>query len=169
MSISKNEIGLYETEIDGDKYEFEKWGAEDASDVLLDIITIVGQPLGMGAAALFGKDEDGVKGIDRDMDPDIIGKIMESLTGNVGKNKLVVKSLLKKLSTDRVQCNSKPIASFNIHYRDKLFHMTKVVRAGLEVQFGNFFDAVLGQNGIKVPKGIINRDLRTSNGATGAQ
>jgi hypothetical protein len=25
---SKNETGLYEVEIDGKKYEFEKWGAE---------------------------------------------------------------------------------------------------------------------------------------------
>lgn len=164
MSHTKNEVGMYEVLVDDHKYEFEKWGAEDASDALLDIITIVGKPLGMGAAVLFSKNEDGEK---QKADPDLIGSIMEALTTNVGKNKATVKMLIKKLSSEKVLCDGAKI-NFNLHYKDRMSHMLKVVSSGLEVQFGNFFEELLGRSGITVPQGIMNRDFRTSPGATGA-
>lgn len=157
MSVRKNDAGLYEVEIDGTKYEFEKWGAEDATDALLDIAGIVGKPLGMGVAALFGRDEDGKAGMDKKLDPDAIGKVMEALSGQVGANKAIVKGLIKKLASEKVIANGAKITSFNTYYSDRMSHLMKVVRAGLEVQYGNFFGEILGASGVSLPQSLMNK------------
>lgn len=166
VSPIKNEAGLYEIDIDDKKYEFQKWGAEEALDALLEIAAITGKPLGMGAAAMFGKDENGGAGLDKQIDTNIIGTIMEALSTQIGANKLIIKALVKKLSSEKVLCDGGPV-NFNTHYQDKLAHLFKVVQAGLEVQFGNFFGALLGATGVKLPKGITNRESPISNGQSG--
>jgi hypothetical protein len=164
MQATRNQqSGLYEAEIDGVKYEFSKWGADDANDVLLDLASILGKPLGMGAAAFFGKDRDGEKKLDKTMDPNVIGAIMEALSGQIGANKVTVKALIKKLAAEGVFCNGKPI-TFNTHYADRLGHQFRVVKTALEVQFGNFFGELTGLVGIQVPEGmagIMNRGPQT--------
>jgi hypothetical protein len=133
--MKKNEHGLYEADIDGEKYEFEKWGAEDALDVLIDISQMVGKPLGMAIATMLGKE-----GLEKDVDPNMVGSVFESLFQNC--NKANTKPLIKKLCSEKVMCGGKKI-SFDKHYEDRLMHCFKVVKANLEVQYGNFFGELL--------------------------
>lgn len=153
--MRKNESGLYEVEVDGKKYEFEKWGAEESTDVLLDLVAITGKPIGSGVSAFFGKEAEGEPGLDRKMDSNVMGQIIESLTQKVGENKSICKMLIKKLSSEKVLCEGAKI-NFNVHYQDNLGHMLKVVKAALEVQYGNFIEGFLGRAGVKVP-GLTNR------------
>lgn len=152
--IKKNESGLFETDIEGHKYEFEKWGAEDATDVLLDIATLVGKPLGVGIATVVDK----LKGdkLDEKIDPNLVGSIVEAMTEKAGTHKAMVKGLIKKLSSEKVLVDGKPIA-FNSYYQDRLDLVFKVVSAALEVQYGNFFAAITGPVGLATAKGLINR------------
>lgn len=154
MSIKKTEAGLYETEIEGHRYEFEKWGAEDATDVLLDIATLVGKPLGVGIATVFDK----LKGdkLDEKIDPNLVGAIVEAMTEKAGTHKALVKALIKKLSSEKVLVDGKTI-NYNIYYQDRLDLVFKVVSAALEVQYGNFFVAITGPAGVAAAKGLINR------------
>ena len=153
--MRKNESGLYEVEIDGLKYEFEKWGAEDSYDVLLDIAKICGKPLGLAVGALFGKG-----GLDTDFNPDMIGTVMEALVQGIG-DKAITKAITKKLTAEKCFCDGQKI-NFNSHYQDRLDHMFKVLLAALEVQYGNFFAALLGLLGSKPSfKGLVNRVPQT--------
>lgn len=131
MMPVKNSAGLYELTLDGAKYEFEKWGAERATDTLLDLAALVGAPLGSAVQAA-GK----TGGLDRA----IIPMVMDQLARAVGAQKVLCRSLLHMLATDPL-CNGGPI-NFDKHYADKLPLMFQVVRASLEVQFGNFFAAI---------------------------
>lgn len=132
--MKKNEHGLYEAHIDGKNYEFEKWGAEDSLDVLIDLSQMVGKPIGMAFAALMGKE-----GLNKEMDANVMGSVFDSLFQNCNKEK--AKPIIKKLSTDKVMCGGKAIV-FDVHY-DRLMHLFKVVKANLEVQYGSFFDELL--------------------------
>lgn len=152
--VTKNETGLYEVEVDGAKYEFEKWGADEALDVLLQFVPLVGKPLGTAVAAFMGEE----KGIDAEIDPNMIGLIVDALTSNFDKK--TIKSLFVKLSSEKVLCDGKKF-SFNTHYQDRLDHMFKVVQAALEVQYGNFFAALLGMFGKFTPKAFTNRAPQT--------
>lgn len=133
--MKKNDHGLYEVSIDSENYEFEKWGADDSLDVLIDLSQMVGKPLGMALASLLGKE-----GLNKEVDPNMIGTIFESLFQNCSKDK--TKPLIKRLSSEKVMCTGKKIL-FDQHYQDRLMHCFKVVKANLEVQYGNFFDELL--------------------------
>lgn len=136
MKAVKNENHLYEIEINGRKYEFSKWGAEESYDVLLDLAKICGKPLGIALGAFVG-------GEDKQIDPNAIGMIMESLTQGIG-DKATTKAITKKLVCGLgVSCDAAKI-NFDQHYKDKLDEMFLVMWAALEVQYGNFFDAVSG-------------------------
>lgn len=135
--MKQNEAGLTEAEIDGKKYEFERWGAEDSLDTLIDISQMVGKPLGMAIATMLGKE-----GLNKDVDPDMLGGVFEAMFQNLNKEK--TKPLIKKLCSDKVLCDGKKI-NFNQHYAgsENIMHMFRVVQANLEVQYGNFFVALL--------------------------
>jgi hypothetical protein len=161
MAAVKNpETGLYDVEIEGQQYSFQKWGADSATDALLDLSGIVAKPLGAGVGALFGKkkDEDDGEAGKPKTSAENIGLIMEALLDRVSANKATCKALLKKFASENVLCDGKKI-SFDSHYADRMPHMFKVVQAAVEVQFGNFFGEFLGSVGIKMPKtgGITNR------------
>jgi hypothetical protein len=156
--VTKTEEGLYEVEVQGSKYQFEKWGAEEALDTLLEMVPIVGRPLGTALGAIVGKDKKNIA--DKEIDPELVGLMIDALTVNF--NKGAVKTLIKKLCSEKVLCDGKKII-FNTHYQDKLDVIFLVVGAALEVQYGNFFGALLGLFGTKSsPKmGLQNRSLPT--------
>lgn len=139
--MKKNDSGLYEVVIDDKTYEFEKWGAEDSLDVLLDISQLIGGPVGSAIGDLFNKE-----GMHTEINGAMLGMVMEGLTKNLKKE--IVKPLIKKLCSEKVLCEGKPI-KFNVHYADDLMHMFRVVKAALEVQYGNFFVAFQGVVGRK--------------------
>lgn len=136
MTVIKTPEGLYEVSIGEEKYQFVKWNAEEALDVLLDIVPLVGKPLGAAASAFAGG---GDSILDKDVDPNAIGAIIESLTSNF--NKSTVKSIIIKLCSDQVMCDGK-VVKFKSHYTDRMGLVFKVCQANLEVQYGNFFDAI---------------------------
>jgi hypothetical protein len=159
MAAVKNpETGLYDVEIDELQYSFQKWSADSATDALLDLSGIVSKPLGAGVGALFGKKKDEAEGDAKPNQAESIGLIMEALLDRVSVNKAICKALIKKFASENVLCDGKKV-SFDSHYADRMPHLFKVVQAGVEVQFGNFFGEFLGSVGIKMPKtgGITNR------------
>lgn len=151
--LRKTDAGLWATEIEGITYEFEKWGAEDATDTLLDLTKITGKSLAVAIGSILSKDGEEKKSIN----PDIIGQIVDCLMQGLS-DKATCKALIRKFSSEKCFCNGAKI-NFDQHYRDRLFHMILVIKAALEVQFGNFFGALLGSAGITVPKTmpIMNR------------
>lgn len=151
--LSKTDAGLYAETIDSLEYEFEKWGAEESLDTLLDIAKITGKPLGLAVGAFF---KEGVEGEKKEINPDAIGDIMEALVERLDKKTCMY--LIKKLAADKVFCAGVKIKSFDLHYKDRLDHMFRVVKTALEVQYGSFFGALLGSAGISMPtKAIMNR------------
>lgn len=144
MAHKKNEAGLFEVEIDGHLYEFEKWDAEESLDALIDIAKIIGKPLGAAIGGYFGKKGEGDL-LDKEVNPDVMGMVFDALTERLDKT--TVKGLIRKLCADKVFCAGKPI-NFKMHYQGKMGHMFKVVKAALAVQYENFFDDVLGLLGI---------------------
>ena len=149
MAVEKNAAGLYEVEVDGLKYEFEKWGAEESLATLLKLSRLVGKPLGQAMAGLsFNEDKTKVE-INFDIAGEAIGALMQNMDEDLSM------SLIKKLCSEKCLCNGAKI-NFNVHYQDKLDHMFKVVAAALEVQYGNFFVALLGSAGAS-PLGFLTR------------
>lgn len=140
MEFTRTAEGLQQKDIGGHSYEFSKWGAEEATDTLLDIATIVGKPLAAAAGRL---DVDAAMERRLELPTDAISTIIEQLTGQVGLHKKLCMGLIKKLATRGVLCDGRAI-NFDSHYQDALPHLLDVVAAALEVQFGNFFGGALG-------------------------
>lgn len=156
MTPTKNDAGLFEVKIEDQVYEFEKWGADESTDVLLDLVAIAGKPLSASVVALFKQDESGKVALDKEADKETFAIIIESLSSGIGANKALIKSLMKKLASERVLCSGQKIL-FNTHYQDRLDLLFKVIRAALEVQYGNFFAALLGSGVLGLKKSLVNR------------
>lgn len=149
MEINKTEAGLYSCEVDGLVYEWSMWQAEDAVDTLIDLAKVCGKSIAIMVDGIF------IGSKDKEIPLNLMGQVFESLTQGLG-DKALVKGLIKKLTSgEKVWCNGAKI-NFNTHYQNKLDHMFKVLRAGLEVQYGNFIAAVLGIMGIKLPKALTD-------------
>ena len=146
--------GLIEKNIDGSNYEFEKWGAEKSLDVLIEISKVVGKSFGM----IFGA---GMKSFDDEMGPDLLGEVFGALTDRMDKN--TIKTIIKQLCSDGVFCEGAKI-NFNLHYQDRLDHMINVVRTGLDVQYGNFFNALTGFMGKRNEKQPVIKNQSDSTG-----
>jgi hypothetical protein len=143
MDIRKTAGGLWAVDIDSDTYEFERWGAEDGLDTLMDIGAIVGGPVAATLSAMFGGEG---KGSDTVVTPDLAKAVVTELVSNMGQNKPKVMEIFKKLAGRNVSCNGKPVA-FSDHYSNKYALLFRVVYAGFEVQYGSFFGEFLGKKG----------------------
>ena len=141
----KNESGLIEVEVDDKTYEFEKWGAEMSLTTLLKIAKIIGKPLGQLLGSVMG----GGKGLDAELNPDMLADAVEALVSSMDEK--VTLELIKKLSSDKVLCSGKKV-NFDTHYEGKLTHLFKVVKVALEVQYGDFFGEILGIVQVQAPK-----------------
>lgn len=157
MSAIKNDAGLWEIEIDAQRYEFQKWGAEESLSVLIKIAKIVGKPLGM-AVGLMQTGEDKGK---MDLSPDLLGTVFDALAENFDEKTCI--DVVKKLTAEKVMCEGQKIR-FDTHYQDNLGHMMKVAQAALEVQYGNFFAALLAIAPFK--KGAKALGIQNHNPAT---
>lgn len=151
--VKPNEFGQYVVNVDGQDYEFHKWGADDSLDTLIEIAKIVGAPLAQALNELLKtKLEPGESLLDKHMNPELGKLVLDAFANNL--DKAVVKRLIKKFCSEDVLCKGAKI-SFDQHYRDRLVHMFKVVKAGVEVQYGNFFDELKGLGDI-LPRGMRN-------------
>jgi len=126
---------------DGQTYtfEFEKLGAEKATDLLLDILSVVGDGLGALTSLLTGNRD----ALDLDLGSAPMENVVRKLTSGMTRDRALTKRLLRSLSSDRVICNGAPV-NYDQFYADKLPLSFMAVRANLEVQFGNFFAAAAG-------------------------
>jgi hypothetical protein len=136
----KNESGLIEVEIDGSNYEFEKWGAEMSLATLLKISKIAGKPLGLFLGSLMDKDNKSSM-LDKNISPDLIASACDALVENLDEQSTM--ALIKKFSSEKILCDGKKV-NFDSHYADRFSHLFKVVKTALEVQYGNFFEELLG-------------------------
>jgi hypothetical protein len=127
--------GLIERVIDEHTYEFQKWGAEESVQTLLQIGGLAGKPL-MQAVSAVGSQEGKQK-----LELDVLGAAIGSLIENA--HNPMTMALIKKLSSEKVLCDGKKI-NFDHHYQDRLDHLFRVVSAAVEVQYGNFFAAFRG-------------------------
>lgn len=162
MPARKNENGLWEVEIDSQKYEFEKWDAEEGTEAIMDFFVIMGQPIGVGVAKILGKDgseEEG--GLNQKMDPNVIGEIVGKLSSQIGANRAIAKGLIVNLASRKVACDGKQV-KYAQHFRDRYAHLMKVVKAGAEVQFSSFFDGQSVSDGIlRAVSGLTSQGQQT--------
>lgn len=128
---------LISKEIDGELYSFSQFGAKESVRVLLKIGKIVGEPM----ALFFGSMSGSGNLLDRKMDGSLLGQAAKALFQKAEEKEVL--ELLELLTAKSCQCSGKMI-DFNLHYEGRLPHMFRVLQAAIEVQYGNFFDALSG-------------------------
>jgi hypothetical protein len=138
MQVSQTAEGVPCVSIDGKTFEFSRWGAEEQTDTLIDLMSVLGDAVG-GLANLYKNTEDP----DADLSSTAIGNLLKSLTGGLSKDRAMTKRLMMKLASgDRVICDGVKVGNYNKFYENDLMLAFKVMRANLEVQFGRFFGQV---------------------------
>lgn len=138
MTVRKLPNGIYEATIQGTTklmtFEFEKWGAEEATDTLLDLIAIGGEAAGSLLSVISGG------GLDKELSSSPIETLFRQLSMGLTRDRKLTKRLIMKLSSDRVICNGVTVR-YETLYADDLSLSFKAAKANLEVQYGNFLDA----------------------------
>lgn len=135
MSIEQNAKGLYETSIDGVEYEFSVWRTRRALKTLIELSKVCGEFLARGAA-MFTKPG----GLSNEVNPADLAGIAEALVSGMGKDVNGTLNLIERLVTEGVSRNGKEV-NFERDFERDFMHLYRVLRAALEVQYGNFFAA----------------------------
>lgn len=155
---------LVKKKIDGYEYEFQQFGPTQGLRYLNRILTIVGEPLSIAMAALFGGDKnhkdvktatnEAKKSIlDKKLDPELIQKCISCLMSNLGDENSNI-ALVSDLTTMSIIRDGIQLKGFDASYQDVgLDHIFKVLAAQFEVQWGNFFAGFL----TKGDTGTLNR------------
>ncbi len=140
--------------IDSKTYEFQQFNTTQSLKMLSRLAKICGEPLALaiGAASGDGKQEKSM--LDRNLDPELLSRAVKALCERLDEN--VVVDIVKELTATYAMCDGKKIL-FDNHYEGDLRHLFQVLSAALEVQYGNFFGALLDV----VPRGITNRTPTT--------
>ncbi len=129
---------LIKRTIDGEEYEFQKFGAKQSLRVLLRLTKIVGEPMALAINSVKGNGPL----LDRNINGEVLAMAVRALTNQMDEN--VVLDLIEELTAkDNVLCGGKKI-NFNTHYEGKIPHLFKVLSAALAVQYENFFADLLG-------------------------
>lgn len=124
--------------IDGHEYLFTKFGAKQSMKYLGKVLKLVGEPIAMATGAAT---KDGGKSLfESDMDFEMLGKAIGTLCEKFDDEE-VQKLIIDISSFPNVLCDGVKV-EFDSHYAGKLDLLFKVVRAALEVQYGNFFGAL---------------------------
>lgn len=125
--------------IDGEEYEFSKFGAKKSIKILRRLLGIVGEPLALALASAKGSG----KILDKDIDPGMLSGAVRALIERADED--TVLSLMDDLCGESAcLCNGKKVL-FDTHYEGRLPHLFKVLAASVEVQYGDFFGGSLGQ------------------------
>lgn len=135
MQIVNSPAGVPSCNIDGHTFEFSRWGAEEQTDTLLELMGVLGEAAG-GLADLYKNTRDP----DADISQDVMSRLMGKLTTGLTRDRQATKRLLIKLASgERVTCDGVPIRNYNTFYENKLFLAFKAATANLKVQYGAFF------------------------------
>jgi len=134
---------LVEKYIDGRLYEFEQLGATASLQILSKITKLVGEPIAIAMSSIQKKDKDKNTSIlDETVNSEMLGKAVRALVDRIDETDVV--GLVKKLASDKMLCDHKPVI-FDDHYIGDFGHLGKVLMANLEVQYGNFFNALFAK------------------------
>jgi hypothetical protein len=125
---------LIERTIDGEKYEFEQMGTKEALRILTRISKMVGKPLALATGAVKRGDDGKFK-----LDETVLSNVAGTLFDRIDEDETI--ALVEMLCATKALCAGQKI-NFDRHYEGKLIHLSKVLSAALEVQYGDFFDAV---------------------------
>ena len=129
---------LASKEIDGLEYQFEQFGAKKSLKILFRLSKQIGKPLSLLVGSMSGEKDK--KLLDRDIKLDMIAVAIDSLMSNLDSDEVI--TLMQDLAGDHACiCDGKKI-NFDSHYEGRLPHLFKVLWAAIEVQYGNFFDAL---------------------------
>lgn len=133
---------LVEKDVDGRLYSFEQLTATVALKTLTKLTKIFGEPLTLALGGFFKKAQPGAPTalLESDIDSDVLSKAMKVLVERMDEDEVV--ALIKLLTTQGVLCDGVKVASFDEHFRGELSHLFAVLKAALEVQYGNFIGAV---------------------------
>lgn len=135
---------LVKKNVDGSDYEFQIFGAKQSLKLLTRLSRMILEPMGAAAGSLEGE-----------------GPMIERVFGGKGLA-MAAKALSDKLDQDEVLnlvetfcsypaclCDGKQF-DFNTHYEGRLGHLFKVLKAALEVQYGDFFADISAPRASKV-------------------
>lgn len=127
---------LVNKKIDGIEYNFGQFGANKSLKLLVRLSKIAGEPLALAFASAEGTGSL----LEKKINPAMLGNAVKVLFDKLDETDAL--ELIQGLtSKDSCLCEGKQI-DFNLHYEGRLPHMFKVLYAALEVQYGNFFDAL---------------------------
>ena len=145
---------LVQKYVDDQLYEFEQFTTTNSLKTLARLTKIVGEPLAIALGGFFKEEKPGLtpagipkpvaapKGLlDRDIDGDAIKAAVAALVDRLDENEVV--ELVKKLTSEKVLCDHQAIV-FDLHFAGRPLHLFKVLKAAIEAQYGNFFDAAKG-------------------------
>lgn len=122
--------------VDGTEYQFSQFGAKRSLKLLLKLSKIVGKPLAMAVASADGSGSL----LDKQLNPNMLAQAVEALMERIEESEAL--EIIETLTSgDGCLCKHQKIV-FDLHYEGRLPHMFKVLFAALEVQYGNFFDAL---------------------------
>lgn len=137
MDITKTQQGVPCVTLNGRLFEISRWGAEEQTDTLFELIGILGDAAG-GLADIYKRNHDPDAEIAQDVMSSLIGK----LTSGVTRDRAASKRLMLKLASgERVVCDGAPVRNYSTFYEENLFLAFQVAAANLKVQYGNFFSA----------------------------
>jgi len=122
---------LVEKFVDDEKYQISQFGTTESLKVLTRLSKILGPSFSVAIA--------GSKIEDAKAQTEILGKAVGELTSRLDEEEVI--NLIKKL----VDCCLKGEGSkinFELDFQGRLGHLFKLVKAVLEVQYGNFFQEI---------------------------
>jgi hypothetical protein len=132
---------LIRKSVDGQDYEFQQFGADKALRLLTRLMKIIGEPMAIGVGALQGPGSL----LDKNVDGGVLGKAVRALSEKLDEDSVI--TLVKEfVGEGACVCNGAKVI-FNTHYEARLGHMFKVLKAALEVQYGDFFVDLKGSLG----------------------
>jgi len=134
--------------IDGNEYIFYQFPATLGTKVLIRLSKLLGEPLGLlGGDVLKG----GVKGALTADAGAAIGKAVKSLADNMDVDETY--SLIQTFF-NQVHYKGQSLTDiYDVHFQGKYALIFKILRAALEVQYGNFFGEIAAISGAQAAAG----------------
>lgn len=122
--------------IDGLKYEITQFSATKSLKLLTRLASYFSEPIGI----IIDKG-----GFNAELSSNLISQIANSLFTKL--DEVQVDRTIKEL-LEGVRCEGK-IILFDTHFQGRLFHLFKVLKAILEVQYSDFFDELQKLGGLE--------------------
>lgn len=120
---------LVEKYVDGTEYKIEQFPATKSLRILTTLTKILGEPLSMAFA--LAKNE----GMNDEKEAEILGKAVGTLCAKLDEDQVI--HLVKELVASCLKGEGAKI-QFETEFQGKIGHLFKLLKAILEVQYGDF-------------------------------